>query len=184
MAKEKLRIGLSKKLRFEVFKRDCFKCQYCGSTPPGIILEVDHIVPVSKDGTNEIDNLITSCFDCNRGKSNRDLSSLPESTADKMEQMHEKEAQYLAFKKAQQKIQSRIKKELNGIEAVYSHYFEGFEFTDRFKNGSVRTFVKLLGFVKVEQAMHTACGRMFDENKALKYFCGICWNKIREEDNG
>lgn len=67
------RKSLSKKKRFEVFKRDKFTCQYCGKNAPDVVLEVDHIRPVSKGGNNDILNLITSCFDCNRGKSNREL---------------------------------------------------------------------------------------------------------------
>lgn len=59
---------LSKKTRFEIFKRDKFTCQYCGRTAPDVILEVDHIKPISDDGTNDILNLITSCRDFNRGK--------------------------------------------------------------------------------------------------------------------
>lgn len=68
------RKSLSKKLRFEVFKRDSFTCQYCGKVAPNVILEVDHIDPVSKGGNNYLLNLITSCFDCNRGKTNSELS--------------------------------------------------------------------------------------------------------------
>jgi hypothetical protein len=68
------RKGLSKKTRFEVFKRDSFTCQYCGNSAPSVLLEVDHIKPVSKSGDNDITNLITSCVDCNRGKSDRELS--------------------------------------------------------------------------------------------------------------
>ena len=67
------RKAISPKTRFEVFKRDKFVCQYCGDSPPGITLEVDHIKPVSKGGTNIIVNLVTSCWDCNSGKSNREL---------------------------------------------------------------------------------------------------------------
>ena len=59
---------LSKKIRFEVFKRDKFTCQYCGRMSPDVILEVDHIEPVAEGGDNEITNLITSCRDCNRGR--------------------------------------------------------------------------------------------------------------------
>lgn len=55
---------VSKKLRFEVFKRDNFKCQYCGASAPDVILEVDHINPVAKGGKNDILNLVTSCRDC------------------------------------------------------------------------------------------------------------------------
>lgn len=68
------RKALLKKIRFEVFKRDSFTCQYCGRAAPDVLLEVDHIKPVSKDGDNDITNLITSCFDCNHGKSDRELS--------------------------------------------------------------------------------------------------------------
>lgn len=68
------RKSLSKKLRFEVFKRDSFTCQYCGKVAPNVILEVDHIEPVSKGGSNELLNLITSCYDCNRGKTNIELN--------------------------------------------------------------------------------------------------------------
>lgn len=59
---------LSNYVRFQVLKRDLFTCQYCGRS--GVELEVDHIKPVSKGGTNDMDNLITSCKDCNRGKLN------------------------------------------------------------------------------------------------------------------
>lgn len=67
------RKNISKKLRFELFKRDSFTCQYCGNKAPEVTLEIDHIEPVSKGGDNNIMNLVTSCFDCNRGKSDRRL---------------------------------------------------------------------------------------------------------------
>ena len=70
----KKRVPISKALRFEVFKRDSFTCQYCGRSAPEVVLEVDHIVPVSKGGTNDLFNLVTSCKECNRGKSNKELS--------------------------------------------------------------------------------------------------------------
>lgn len=62
------RKNISKKLRFEVFKRDRFKCQYCGAESPNVLLQVDHINPVSKGGQNDIMNLVTSCAGCNGGK--------------------------------------------------------------------------------------------------------------------
>lgn len=65
------RVAISKKLRFEVFKRDKFTCQYCGQKAPDVILHVDHINPVSKGGGNDILNLITACSSCNGGKSDR-----------------------------------------------------------------------------------------------------------------
>jgi len=62
------RSPISSKLRFEVFKRDKFVCQYCGACGPRTELEIDHVIPVARGGTDDIDNLKTSCFRCNRGK--------------------------------------------------------------------------------------------------------------------
>lgn len=68
------RIAISKKLRFEVFKRDSFSCQYCGRKAPDVILQCDHVKPVADGGTNDILNLIAACADCNAGKGARALS--------------------------------------------------------------------------------------------------------------
>jgi len=64
---------LSKAVRFEVFKRDHFKCQYCGAVAPDVLLHVDHISPVYEGGTDDITNLITACQNCNLGKSKTPL---------------------------------------------------------------------------------------------------------------
>lgn len=56
-------------LRWKVLERDRFTCQYCGQKAPNVKLEVDHITPVEDGGTDEADNLTTSCWACNRGKS-------------------------------------------------------------------------------------------------------------------
>jgi hypothetical protein len=61
-------------VRFEVFKRDSFTCQYCGRKAPDVVLQVDHITPVAAGGENDILNLATSCRECNSGKSDKKLS--------------------------------------------------------------------------------------------------------------
>lgn len=61
-------------LRFEVMKRDKFKCVYCGRSPaknPKIELEIDHIIPWSKGGETVKENLQTLCSECNNGKRDR-----------------------------------------------------------------------------------------------------------------
>lgn len=55
-------------VRFAVLQRDNHQCVSCGKSPPAVTLEVDHIIPVSKGGNNDIKNLQTLCFECNRGK--------------------------------------------------------------------------------------------------------------------
>lgn len=67
------RKAISKTVRFEVFKRDRFTCQYCGEKAPDVVLHVDHILAVANGGTNDILNLVTSCAGCNGGKGARRL---------------------------------------------------------------------------------------------------------------
>jgi HNH endonuclease len=55
-------------LRFRVLERDKFRCTYCGATPQHAALHVDHKTPLSEGGTNEIENLVAACADCNLGK--------------------------------------------------------------------------------------------------------------------
>ena len=63
---------ISDKLRYQVLKRDNFKCCACGASPakdPSVELHIDHIIPWSKGGETTIDNLQTLCSRCNLGKS-------------------------------------------------------------------------------------------------------------------
>ena len=71
-SKEYQRNILSSSMRYNVLKRNNFRCQICGrSAQDGVTLEVDHIIPISKGGKTEYSNLRTLCKDCNRGKSNK-----------------------------------------------------------------------------------------------------------------
>ena len=63
------RSDISNSRRMTVYERDDFKCRYCGRSSPDIVLEIDHILPVSMGGTNDISNLVTVCSQCNNGKS-------------------------------------------------------------------------------------------------------------------
>lgn len=56
-------------VRYEVMRRDHFRCVLCGSTAQnGTTLHVDHIIPLAKGGTSEMANLRTLCDRCNLGK--------------------------------------------------------------------------------------------------------------------
>lgn len=66
------RAKMTDSLRYDILKRDNFKCQICGSTAQdGVKLHVDHIVPVSKGGKTVKSNLRTLCDRCNLGKSDK-----------------------------------------------------------------------------------------------------------------
>ncbi|WP_083901707.1 HNH endonuclease [Pseudanabaena sp. PCC 6802] len=60
--------SISLTTRYLILKRDNRQCVICGRQPPAVKLEIDHIIPYSKGGSNHPSNLQTLCFDCNRGK--------------------------------------------------------------------------------------------------------------------
>lgn len=171
-------MSLSKKTRFEVFKRDGFQCAYCGKTPPEVALEVDHVDPKSLGGLDDINNLITACFECNRGKRNIPLTKAPPTLSEKMEILKAKEDQLKEYRKYVKQIRKRIDGDISSVENVFQLYFENRSFTDGFRN-SIRNFVDALDVHEIQDAMHQACLKINDPQRAIKYFCGICWNKIK-----
>ena len=63
---------LSDSLRYDVLNRDNFKCVICGAeASQGAHLHIDHIIPISKGGKTEYNNLQTLCERCNIGKSDK-----------------------------------------------------------------------------------------------------------------
>ncbi len=65
---------MTSKLRHEILERDGYVCKMCGASQqnePNLLLEVDHIVPISKGGITSADNLQTLCWRCNRSKGNK-----------------------------------------------------------------------------------------------------------------
>ena len=70
LAPQSKRKPIKPSLRFEILKRDNYRCQMCGVTAKdGAALEIDHITPVAKGGTNDAGNLQVLCRECNAGKS-------------------------------------------------------------------------------------------------------------------
>ena len=63
-----IRKKISEELRNNIFKRDNYKCVKCGSDEN---LVIDHIIPFSKGGVTELDNLQTLCKKCNKEKGNK-----------------------------------------------------------------------------------------------------------------
>ena len=110
MARKALKSGL----RFDVFNRDGFTCQYCGKRPPEVVLHCDHIVPVVKGGTTELDNLATSCSQCNRGKHAKDLNKGSINWAVKTEYVKEQAAQLKQYRKYMKTILS-VRAEEEGV---------------------------------------------------------------------
>ena len=175
------RKSLGKKARFEVFKRDHFTCQYCGATPPSVVLECDHIVPVAAGGGNEIDNLVTSCADCNRGKAARSLDAVPQSLSDKAAATEEAEAQLAGYVAIMRAKKQRI--EDDAWEVIEALRGEARCPKSQFK--SVQIFVERLGVFDAVEAAEIARAKVpWRGEKQWKYFCGVCWTKIKALENG
>lgn len=173
------RAALTKKVRFEAFKRDAFTCQYCGAKSPVVVLEIDHIDPISKGGDNRLDNLITSCFDCNRGKSDRLLSAVPEAVSQRAEILKLKAEQIKEFNRLMKAEKRKEAKYIKIIEDLFRTKHP-FSFADCFKK-SLSTFLRQLPFFVVESAMETALARVEEPENVIKYFCGICWRTIKDD---
>lgn len=171
------RKSLGKKLRFDVFKRDGFACQYCGAVPPQAVLWIDHIVPVCDGGSNDIDNLVTACDACNLGKGRTPLDDVPKSLADKAAETAEREDQIRGYAQVMAIKRQRIDSGARGLAIMFAgHYGESAIPSEWLM--SLRQFVGKIGEHEATEAMEIALSKGFsDWRKCFKYFCGICWNK-------
>ena len=178
---------LSKKLRFEVFKRDAFTCQYCGKKAPDVVLEVDHIKPVSKGGKNELLNLVTACFECNRGKRDVELSD------DSAVKKQQRQLQELAERKEQLEMMLEWRSGLSNleneyVEAVADVFSKKTDWDVSSKGKSeIRKWIKRFGFDEVILASDISIdtyynGSLSGFNKAFEKVAGICFNRKRDAD--
>ena len=175
-------MSISKKTRFEIFKRDGFRCLYCGQVPPAVILEVDHVVPVSKGGADDEHNLATSCFACNRGKSGNGLSQLPSGHHDTIDQRREKLEQLQAITE----LTLELKKHEEIMFQIVSDRWITLDGNDPEEfclsgepESAVRRFLKLLPLPEVIEAVDISFSGGRSKYQQFKFFCGICWRKIK-----
>lgn len=172
------RYGIGKRARFEIFKRDNFTCQYCGAQPPAVILHIDHILAVANGGGNETENLTTACQGCNLGKSAVPLSIKPKSLEAAAEDAMEAAAQIKEHAKLVREAREAVEDVCWEIaEVIQEGSSDGWS-RDRF-NG-VKGFVKRLGYAKTLEAAYIAADQCEEGPRRFRYFCGICWNRVRE----
>jgi len=68
---DKVPIGKVAFNRRNLFRRDAYACQYCGSKPGPDSLTIDHVLPRSRGGTSTWENCVLACFECNKQKADR-----------------------------------------------------------------------------------------------------------------
>lgn len=179
---------ISKGTRFEVFKRDNFTCQYCGRTAPGVVLEVDHIDPVSNGGGNEIMNLITSCFDCNRGKGKKQLSddAVIKKQQEQLKELNEKRLQLEMMLQWKKEIQGLLDEQVSGIEDLLIES-TGNGFSEYGKTACKKQ-IKEFGFSEVYDSTIISIERYYDETDpssvrtVFDKIGGICYNRRKQSD--
>ena len=186
MAKRK---AISKKTRFEVFKRDRFTCTYCGRKAPDVILEVDHIVPVAEGGKNDLMNLVTSCRECNRGKGKRKLSddSAIEKQRAALEDAQERREQMEMMLQWQRDLKDYEDKLVDFVEEILTEpYNEGYRLKMEWRM-LIKRHIHNFGLEDVVQAAYIARERYVNEDDlkrgywysvtiAVKKIGGICYN--------
>lgn len=196
MAKRKT---LSKRLRFEVFKRDAFTCVYCGRTPPGVVLELDHVTPLFEGGSDEDSNLVTSCDACNRGKGAIPLDTsakakMARAALDRQREADEQVEAYDAYLTARRAKRDAFVREF--IEA-WGEYAGGWHPAGP-SIDSINRFWELLPPAELYEAFAIALRKIgaptWDEkwsehgskaarerqkaSSLFRYFCGVCWKRI------
>lgn len=182
-----MRKHISKGTRFEIFKRDRFTCQYCGRKPPDVILHVDHVVAVKLGGTNAEENLLTSCSDCNLGKSATPLDlvdaplnlTIDEERKEKLDQIEA----YRWFLQDEQFVAQKC------MEDVYKRWItrEGQDPEKDVWNvpvkleSALRTFIKRMPLGEIIEAVDIAFDKFPTQHwKRFPYFCGTCWGMIKK----
>lgn len=173
--------NVTKRLRFEIFRRDGFRCRYCGlpAAETGEGLTIDHVIPKALGGTNEPGNLVTACKDCNSGKT----SSGPDEAH--VAQVADDALRWAAaVRQVHDDAQGDLHRFEKDVRAFARYWSE--ESDEPLPGGwkaSVREFLAQgLSRADLLHYVDTASNvdRLRGEDARFRYFCGCCWNVITD----
>lgn len=184
-------MAVSKRLRYEILRRDNYQCRYCGASAPDTPLTVDHVVPVALGGSDDPGNLVTACRDCNAGKS----ASAPD--APLVADVSETALRWAqAFKQAVSERYPDIPDWYPTGEELVEH-FDGvwtkywivgpnetriyFARPTHWRN-TIRALVDT-GLTLKDLAELMRVSVYSDANDVWLYFCKCCWNRVSEYQN-
>jgi hypothetical protein len=172
-------MAVSVRLRFEIFKRDDHTCKYCGRRSPEVVLEVDHIQPVCEGGSDDEMNLVTSCWDCNRGKGGVPLSQIMTGSDphDKAIEMLERERQLAEYNYVLALEADRIDEQLWELHRYWQEE-AGLPKTPNTMNRAdynwLKGALKWCPMEKIREFMDVAIGRRMTKN--VRYVAGCARN--------
>lgn len=174
------RKGISKALRFRIFARDGFTCRYCGRQSDAVSLQVDHIIPVCQDGTNDEENLITSCADCNSGKAGHTIAQSAPTEEDGLRLAQERNEQLQAARAASEAAKAR--REI--FQRLVNHWCacSGRDTVPTRAARVVFSFIEEFGADAVFRWIEIASTRCDNDMNICKYVCGI--RRQTRKENG
>jgi DNA-directed RNA polymerase subunit RPC12/RpoP len=173
-------MAVSKRLRYEVLRRDSFSCTYCGAKAPDVELHVDHVIPEALGGGDDPDNLTAACIDCNAGKS----STSPDDAT--VAEVDERSIQWkAAIDRAAEIERDKRKGSDEVVSAFYSDWTDVFAddyFLDHDWQGSAARFHEVgLSRDDMRHAMSVLRRRMSTITHGhFSYFCGVCWKMVSD----
>lgn len=169
------RTPVSRRLRYEVLRRDNHACRYCGATAPDAPLTVDHVVPVALGGPSTPENLVTACRDCNAGKS----STAPDATLVGDVMVDATRWAKAAAAARQERAQARHSDdgEVIAIAGLIEEAFASRHARDVLD--SVRVWYDAgLRWQDFQDAIDATYAR--PREAYWRYFCGVCWTMVRQ----
>lgn len=168
-------MAVTKRLRYEILRRDNHTCRYCGGVAPDVKLTVDHVVPTALGGSDDATNLVTACADCNAGKT----SSSPDAplVAD-VEQDALRWARAMEVAATIQRAKwEQVKFYVDTFDVAWP---DDLERTPDWRRSIERFFETGLEFSRLEDAIERAVtAHDVPGYRKWKYFCGICWKIIK-----
>jgi hypothetical protein len=178
-------LTVSKRLRFEILRRDNHACRYCGGAAPDARLTVDHVVPVALGGSDEPTNLVAACADCNGGKS----AMAPDAPV-----VADVQADALRWGRAMEEA-ARITRQAMEDRELFADAFgatvwdnwtwdfgkQTFPLPGEWKESVLRFKDAGIDMDDFERAVETAMrNRKVDPGQKFRYMCGVLWSVISE----
>lgn len=174
---------VSKRLRFEIFRRDNHACRYCGAMAPEVTLTIDHVTPVALGGTSEPTNLVTACADCNGGKSSTSpTSEIVDDVAQDALRWADAVKRAAALAKADKAAATKYR---NAFKRQWMSHSWGKN--DQYTNPmpsewqqSIESFRQAgLPIEELKDAVDVACNNGYIKmENVFRYMCGVSWKKI------
>jgi 5-methylcytosine-specific restriction endonuclease McrA len=119
--------SIPKSIRFDVFKRDLFTCQYCGRQVPQVLLDIDYLIPQAEGGTAVPNNLVTACVDCKKdnGVVPLNIGKIKNTRKQKIIAIQEKKLQIEEYEKFILDKKQREKQEIDEINSYWTELCDG-----------------------------------------------------------